>query len=329
MATLDPAVLPWFVPENEKPVPPVTFEDMIAKWGRGRDKLAIKSMEAKCAVFAEFLGHDNMVIVNFPDGRDWRDDMIADGRRAPGTIKNHIRLVKALFQYASDNAADDDPLAVNVLAKLKYTPGDGEERDDFTPDERRRILIAARDAEPHIKWLNWMCSFHGFRNGEVGDATTHDVELVDGIWVFGISRKNRTKDQGLKTTVSTRKITLHQAVIDEGFIDYVQSLPPGPLFPEVKVDSFGRRVGRITPELSLWLRNVVGIKDPRKPFYSHRHTATSFLRNTLGENGEPLVKESIERYILGHGKKGSHDGYGKRWFQTLKQAVEVIPNPLV
>ena len=46
----------------------------------------------------------------------------------------------------------------------------------------------------------------------------------------------------------------------------------------------------------------------------------------MGENGEPLVKESIERYILGHAGKGSHDGYGKHSFETLKRAVEVIPN---
>ena len=42
----------------------------------------------------------------------------------------------------------------------------------------------------------------------------------------------------------------------------------------------------------------------------------------------PAVKEDIERYILGHAGKGAHAGYGKRWFETLKAAVEVIPNPL-
>ena len=42
----------------------------------------------------------------------------------------------------------------------------------------------------------------------------------------------------------------------------------------------------------------------------------------------PLSKEDIERYILGHAGKGAHAGYGKRWFETLKAAVEVIPNPL-
>jgi hypothetical protein len=84
----------------------------------------------------------------------------------------------------------------------------------------------------------------------------------------------------------------------------------------------------VTTELSDWLRREVGITDPRKPFYSHRHTATSYLRNTLGPDGTPLVKEDIERYILGHRKKGSHGGYGKHWLLTLKRAIEVIPNPL-
>src|ERR1700758_2707125 len=75
---------------------------------------------------------------------------------------------------------------------------------------------------------------------------------------------------------------------------------------------------------SNWLR----IMRNQEPFYSHRHTATSYLRNTRLPDGSPAVKEDIERYILGHAGKGAHAGYGKQWFETLKAAVEVIPNPL-
>jgi hypothetical protein len=56
-------------------------------------------------------------------------------------------------------------------------------------------------------------------------------------------------------------------------------------------------------------------------------SATSYLRNTLAPDGSPLVKDDIERYILGHSKKGSHAGYGRQWFATLKSAVEVTPDP--
>jgi integrase len=319
-------------PVSRKVPEPVTFEDMIARWGKTKGKRAIGTMEHLCGRFCDWLEHDNMRRVTFQDGRDWRDEMIFEEVMAPGTIANHLKAVKSLFQYAADNAADDDPLAANPMARVKYAPGDGEERDDFTPDERRQILLAAREAEPHIYWLNWICSFHGCRNGEVADMSTGDIEIIDGIAVFNISKRNRSKDQGLKTTVSTRKIALHQAVLDEGFIDYRDAIcrkhGDGPLFPTVKLDLYGRRAGTVTTELSDWLRREVGITDPRKPFYSHRHTATSYLRNTLGPDGTPLVKEDIERYILGHRKKGSHGGYGKHWLLTLKRAIEVIPNPL-
>ena len=119
------------------------------------------------------------------------------------------------------------------------------------------------------------------------------------------------------------------ALLDEGFLDYWRSVPlGGPLFPNVPLDTYGKRASKVTTECSIWLRNVVKITDPTKPFYSHRHTATSYLRNTRLPDGSPAVKEDIERYILGRAGKGAHAGYGKRWFETLKAAVEVIPNPL-
>src|ERR1700704_3961310 len=82
-----------------------------------------------------------------------------------------------------------------------------------------RVTSALLSTERY--WLNWLCSFHGCRTGEIADATTHDIECVNSIWAFNITTRNRSKDQRLKTAVSTRKLALHQAVIDEGFIRYV------------------------------------------------------------------------------------------------------------
>jgi hypothetical protein len=47
------------------------------------------------------------------------------------------------------------------MARVKFDPGEGEEREDFTPEERTRILTMARDAEPQIYWCSWLCSFLG------------------------------------------------------------------------------------------------------------------------------------------------------------------------
>ena len=249
--------------------------------------------------------------------------MIDEGDLSSGSILNHLKLLKALFTYAFDN----EHITTNPMARIKYSAGDRNERDDFTPEERKLILILARKAEPHVYWVNWVCSFLGTRTSEVADANTLDIECIDGIWVMSIHRKHRSRDQRLKTKVSTRKLALHEALLDEGFLDYCRSLPVGgPLFPNLPLDTYCKRASKVTAECSTWLRNVVKITDPNKPFYSHRHTAASYLRNARLPDGSPAVKEDIERYILGHTGKGAHAGYGKRWFETLKAAVEVIPN---
>jgi hypothetical protein len=58
-------------------------------------------------------------------------------------------------------------------ATLRFSPGDGEKREDFTPAERRLILTLARDAEPYI--LNWLGSYSGARLAELANADTRDI----------------------------------------------------------------------------------------------------------------------------------------------------------
>ena len=87
----------------------------------------------------------------------------------------------------------------------------------------------------------------------------------------------------------------------------------GPLLPQLRLDGYGKRADQASTEISDWLRKAVGITDPNKPLYSHRHTATSCLRNSRLPDGAPAVKENNERYILGHA--------GKRGTCGLRQAV--------
>jgi integrase len=316
------------VPASEKPVEPVSFDSMIEKWATTTNapKDGRQSMTTKCERFAAWLGHHNMAEVEFDHGRDYRDFLIEEGQLSPRSILNHLKRIKALFAYTYDNK--HITIRQNPMRDVKYSVDDGDGRDDFTPDERRRILLAAREAKPVIYWCNWLASFHGTRVGEITDIDTRDFVEIDGIWVMQIRKKHRSKNQRLKTKESIRSVPLHNAVLREGFIAYVQSLGDGPLFREVQLDGYGKRMAPASKEISGWLRHTVGITDPRKPFYSHRHTAISYLRNMRLPDGSPAVKEDIERYLTGHAGSGAHAGYGKRWIETLKAAIEIIPNPL-
>jgi integrase len=189
-------------------------------------------------------------------------------------------------------------------------------------------LTLAREAGPVIKWCNWLSSFQAARLSEILDAHTRDIVVEEGVPVMKIRRKYRSPDQRLKTKVSTRTVPLHSAVLAEGFLEYVKSVGDGPLFPQLSRDTYGRRNGMVSKPISKWLRNVGSITDPNKPFHSHRHTAVSYLRNTLTPEGHPAVKEDIERYLTGHAGKDVHARYGDQWIKTLKAAIEVMPNPL-
>jgi hypothetical protein len=100
----------------------------------------------------------------------------------------------------------------------------------------------------------------------VADADTRDVVVVDGISMMKIRRKYRSPNQRLKTIVSTRDVPLHSALLAEGFLAYVESVGPGPLFPQLRLDGYGRRAGQASTDLSDWLRKVVKITDPAKVF---------------------------------------------------------------
>jgi hypothetical protein len=80
-------------------------------------------------------------------------------------------------------------------------------------------------------------------------------------------------------------------------------------------------------QLSNWLRHTVGITGPRKLFASP-YCDFGSAEHALPD-GSPAVKEDIERYLTGHAGSGAHAGYGKRWIETLKAGIKVIPVPSV
>ena len=168
--------------DAETQTKPVPFDEIILLWAKQTNapKKGKQDMETKCGRFAEWLSHDDMARVGFENCRDYRDAMIDEGDLSSGSILNHVKLLKALFTYAFEN----EHITSNPIARIKDSAGDRKERDDFTPEERKLLLTLAREAEPHVYWVNWVCSFLGTRTSEVADASSLDIECIDEIWVI-------------------------------------------------------------------------------------------------------------------------------------------------
>ena len=221
---------------------------MVPKWAKltNAPKKGIQNMETKSGRFADWLGLDDMAQVTFENCRDYRDFVIEEGKLSATSVLSHLKALRRLFGYAYEN----DYLPTNHWQRVKFKAGHGAEREDFTPEERRLILIAARDAEPVIRWCNWLSSFQATRLSEILDAHTRDVVVEEGVPVMKIRRKYRSSDQRLKTKVSTRTVPLHSAVLAEGFPNYVKSVGDGPLFPDLSLDSYGGRAGKALSPIS-------------------------------------------------------------------------------
>ncbi|RZQ29295.1 hypothetical protein D8T36_05895 [Vibrio vulnificus] len=106
---------------------------------------------------------------------------------------------------------------------------------------------------------------------ELCQLYTDNVKKVNGIWCLDINADK--PDQKLKSKSSWRVIPLHKKIIELGFIEYVQGLPNGLVFPTLKYlpsDGYGKYPSK-------WFsiqRDKALTKEEKnkKTFHSFRHT---------------------------------------------------------
>jgi hypothetical protein len=78
------------------------------------------------------------------------------------------------------------------------------------------------------------------------------------MWCIKILLDDREEDASLKNEESHRIVTLHSALLAEGFLDYLDSVRRqygnGPLFPMLRPDRDGRRGTPASNRVSKWMR---------------------------------------------------------------------------
>lgn len=290
--------------------------------------------------------HDDAAAVTKPIIVEYRDALVAS-RKTPDnpkgmkdkTIDNHLTGLRALFNAA----VTDDKLTVNPMKGVKFKYDDASMGEAKTLREAETRLILAEcgkppgrikdmatwvrrdEPDPFIKWGNMLAAYHGFRVAEIAEAHTDDVLQMDTercgpVWVLAIREDNREPGQTVKNDTSVRKVPLHSAVLDAGFIAYVKSLPRGPLFPHVPLDSKGKRGHNASREANTWLHHI-GIPAGRS-FHGHRHAVEHCFRNLV--EGE-IVRDDISDRILGHkNKKNVSLRYGGFAVTAMQAAIEKI-----
>ncbi|MDY0884313.1 DUF6538 domain-containing protein [Dongia soli] len=274
------------------------------------------------AKLTDYVGTEDAKKITDIDIIGWKDSLVASNL-GPKTIADRLVVVKSFFRWAKANKHVESNPALDVEYKPKHDPSKG--KRPYTDAEARLILQAARDQrEAHKRWVPWIAAFTGARIDEICGAMVSDVLLEDGIHVLRIDPAYREVGASVKNPGSVRTVPLHSAIIAEGLLDYVKTLPKdGPLFPKVKPDRFGKRGGNGSKTIGRWIREKLGITDPLiQPNHAWRHRLADECRKLE-------ISREVRFAIDGHKLADVGDQYGLGVpLKVMAEAVAKLPNPL-
>jgi hypothetical protein len=137
-----------------------------------------------------------------------------------------------------------------------------------------------------------------------------NVKQRDGIPFIEVTDVGEGKS--VKTSSSVRDVPLHPALVREGFLEFVATVPAGGFLFPIGGDNYERRADNASKTLMRWLRSdVVGIKDAKLNNYSWRHRMEDELREIDAPDG-------VAWAITGRAESGSRRLYGKTGRPSLK-----------
>ena len=293
-------------PTRETGGPVVDTEAIINAWiaerkagGHDPKPKAIENKRRKVARLLAFTKRAHLGAVTETDLAGYRLHLLEQG----GTIaRDHLLDIKALFVVAYDN----NLIRPNPSTEIKLPAKTDNPRPPFSAAEARKILIAARDAEPMIRWAHWLAAFTTAINSEILEAKASEFYRTEsGQWVFDMRQRK------LKTGFRPRIIPLHPAILREGFLDYLRTRDGKMLF-DGNTDYNTNKLNDSIHDLGI-----------TKSFYSWRHRVT----HQLGDG-------SMARYIAGHAAKDIHEKFYHHHdlpdeFCKIVAMIEALPDPTV
>jgi integrase len=250
----------------------------------------------------------------------FKDSLIQEGL-AYATASKNLGLIKSMFEIARSN----ELIHENPFKEVKLIKPSRMEkaRVSFTSDELEQIFnspVFREGVRPKggageaAVWLPLIAYMTGMRLEEIGQLTQDDIRRQDDIWYFNLDHAPH-KGQLLKNQSSRRQIPLHSRLIELGFLKLVDA-STGRLFPELS--SAGSR--QLTASWSQWfgryLRQVIGIADPRKTFHSFRHTFKDLCR-------EAGISKDLHDRLTGHSSQDVGDGYGSGTYPLRPLALAI------
>ncbi|MEH2529937.1 integrase [Bradyrhizobium sp. AZCC 1588] len=211
-----------------------------AALARGVRQRSADQLKAVVLRFKEWLGHDDLSRITPADVQRWGDERSAEGKSAKTINGTDFAALRAVFGWGTGRRGW---LTTNPAEEAKIE-GRGKKTTRekyFLEHEIAAVLQAALAAEGSPRenskttaakrWVPWLCAYSGARVAEMIQLRKQDVRREKDRWIMRL-----TPEAGGIKTDTFRDVPVHEHLIADGFIDFVQQSKPGHLFCDVGKD---------------------------------------------------------------------------------------------
>ena len=266
--------------------------------------------------------------IEFGAAKSWMNGLINEGRSAHTVATVWRTALKTAFAWG----VRERLIKSNPFPEIRIAvPRKNVERETkaFSPEEATTILRAALlcdDSksfhERACRWVPWICAYTGARAGEITQLRAIDVQQRGDTYFARL-----TLSAGKIKTRKARTVPLHEHLIAQGFLGFVERANGGPLFygherrqgrkpraPIARQSPAERARGR----LGKWVRSL-GITDPElSPNHAWRHTFKA-------QAARVGMDERYSDAITGHEPPTTGRSYTKPLPEDLAEALKKFP----
>jgi integrase len=264
------------------------------------------------------------------EAQDWCRGLINEKRTATTVNEAWKSAARTVFGWAVGqrllprNAFED--IKITVPKKIRTREGKA-----FNFEEIKIILRASSAvASPETnktqavrRWVPWICAYSGARSGEITQLRREDVIERDGAHAIRI-----TPDAGTVKTREPRTVPIHEHLIEQGFLGFVQASRSGPLFYNEHKGKSKTAYDPTNPpkprsvkareHLAAWIRKL-GVTDREiRPNHAWRHTFKQ-----IGHRHD--ISERLLDAICGHASQTEGRGYGLPTLADMAAALKKFP----
>ncbi len=230
----------------------------------------------------------NATSLTSEEARVWLNGLINQERTA-GTVRGTwLNAAKTIWGWALEQRlVTENPFLGIRLPRQRRTSM--RESKAFRAEEATSILSASlgvndagRKSAAAKRWIPWLCAYTGARSGEIAQLRGSDVIERDGVRAVRI-----TPDAGTVKSRQTRLVPLHEHLIEQGFLSFVEQSGKGPLFYNE------RNKGRDSDDPT----------NPRKPRYVKARELVAAWVRELGVDDCELQPNHAWRHTFKHWMK--------------------------